>query len=310
MALGTLDRRPPPLFRQGTSAFNKLLLCGALAIALMVADARLGLTAPLRSMLAGVLAPVQRVLLAPLDAMEALGDRLRGAEAAMQAEAEARERLAAQALVLARTRHLETENTHLRRLLALSESLNTPTQAAEVLFESGDLYGRRMVIDRGQRDALAPGSPVIDERGVLGQVHRVHPTTAEVVLLADRDSSIPVQNARSQALYIAVGGERSAGLALRFVAANADIREGDVLRTSGLDGVYPPGLPVARVEQVQRQGDSVFATVTARPCAVVDRARQVLVLRPPERVTEARADPASAAAAAPAPRPVKPGARR
>ncbi|MCZ8233915.1 MAG: rod shape-determining protein MreC [Inhella sp.] len=309
MALGTLDRRPPPLFRQGTSAFNKLLVCGALALGLMVADARLGLTQPLRAALAGVMAPVQRVLAAPLNTAEAMGDLLRGAEAAMKAEAQARERLAAQALVLARTRHLEAENAHLRRLLALSASVPAATQAAEVLFESGDLYGRRMVIDRGQRDDLSPGSPVIDERGVLGQVRRVHPTTAEVVLLADRDSSIPVQNARTQALYIAMGGERSAGLALRFVAANADIREGDVLRTSGLDGVYPPGLPVARVEQVQRQGDSVFATVTARPYAVVDRARQVLVLGTPDRVSQARAEAASAAASAPPARPSARGGR-
>jgi rod shape-determining protein MreC len=294
MSLGTLDRRPPPLFRQGTSAFNKLLLCGALAILLMVADTRLGLTGPLRSALATVLAPVQRVLLSPLQAFENLGDRLRGAEAAMKAEAEARDRLAAQALVLARARNLQSENDHLRQLLSLRESLPVQTLAAEVLFESGDLYARRVVIDRGARDALQPGAPVIDERGVLGQLQRVHASTSELVLLTDRDSSIPVQNARSQALHIAVGGERSAGLELRFVAANADIREGDVLRTSGLDGVYPPGLPVARVEQVQRQADSVFAKVTARPYAVADRARQVLVLRPLPGVVAAREEAASA----------------
>jgi rod shape-determining protein MreC len=299
MSLGTLDRRPPPLFRQGTSAFNKLLLCGALALGLMLADARMGLTAPLRSALATVLAPVQRVLLSPIQAFDNLGARLRGADAAMQAEAEARERLAAQALVLARASQLQAENDHLRRLLSLREALPVQTLAAEVLFESGDLYARRVIIDRGGRDDVAPGAPVIDERGVLGQLQRVHATTAELVLLTDRDSSIPVQNSRSRALHIAVGGERSAGLELRFVAANADIREGDVLRTSGLDGVYPPGLPVARVESVQRQGDSVFARVTARPYAVADRARQVLVLRPLPGVAEARAEAASAPAAAP-----------
>ncbi len=294
MALGTLDRRPPPLFRQGTTALNKLLLCAALALLLMVADTRFAFTAPMRSVLATALAPVQRALLTPLQAWENLGDRLRGAEAAMQAEARAREQLAQQALVLARARTLQTENEHLRQLLALRQALPVGTIAAEVLFEASDLYGRRVVIDHGQRDDVQSGAPVIDERGVLGQLRRVHLSTAELVLLTDRDASIPVQNARTLALHVAYGGERTAGLELRFVAANADIKEGDVLRTSGLDGVYPPGLPVARVELVQRRGEGGFAQVTARPYAVADRARQVLVLRPLPGVAQARQETAVA----------------
>jgi rod shape-determining protein MreC len=298
MALGTLDRRPPPLFRQGTTAFNKLLVCTALAAVLMVADTRLAMTDPLRTALASALAPVQRVLLAPLQAWEGLGDRLRGAESAMEAEGRAREQLASQALVLARARTLQSENEHLRRLLALRDTLPVGTLAAEVLFESGDLFSRRVVIDRGSRQGVLPGAPVIDERGVLGQLRRVHLNTAELVLLTDRDASIPVQNSRTQALHVAFGGERTAGLNLRFVSANADIVVGDVLRTSGLDGVYPPGLPVARVEAVERRGEGGFALVTARPYAVADRARQVLVLKELPGVAEARAEAAAAAASA------------
>ena len=196
--------------------------------------------------------------------------------------------------MLARARTLQTENEHLRQLLALRQALPVGTIAAEVLFEASDLYGRRVVIDHGQRDDVQSGAPVIDERGVLGQLRRVHLSTAELVLLTDRDASIPVQNARTLALHVAYGGERTAGLELRFVAANADIKEGDVLRTSGLDGVYPPGLPVARVELVQRRGEGGFAQVTARPYAVADRARQVLVLRPLPGVAQARQETAVA----------------
>ncbi|MBH9578404.1 rod shape-determining protein MreC [Inhella proteolytica] len=297
MALATLDRRPPPLFRQGPTALNKLLFCAALSLVLMAADARFGLVNPLRSALATVLNPVQRALLAPVDAWDELRDRLRGARAAMQAEQAARNLLAQQALVLARTQTLERENEALRRQLGLQGSLPVSSRAADVLFQSGDLYSRRLVIDRGRADGVQPGAAVIDERGVLGQLTRVHLQSAEVMLLTDRDASIPVLNARTQALMVAYGGERHAGLELRFVAANADIKTGDALVTSGLDGVYPPGLPVAQVSLVERRGQTSFARVLAQPLARADGARQVLVLAPQARAEAAKAEQAEAAAA-------------
>lgn len=290
MALATLDRRPPSLFRQGPTAFSKLAVCAAAAIALMVADARFGLTPPLRSALATALAPLQRLLLAPVSSYESLSDRLRGAESAMQAERAARQQLSQQALVLARTQTLQQENEELRKLLVLRDALGVQTLAAQVLYEQRDVFARRVVIDRGRADGVAAGAPVIDERGVLGQLQRVHAGSSELTLLGDRDSSIPVVNQRTRAMYVAYGGQRPWGLELRFVAANADIKEGDVLRTSGLDGIYPPGLPVARVALVDRRAQTSFARVAAQPYAVADRARQVLVLRPLERVEAARAE--------------------
>lgn len=288
MALATLDRRPPSLFRQGPTAFSKLAVCAAAAIALMVADTRFALTPPLRSALATVIAPLQRLLLAPVDSWEQLTDRLRGAEAAMAAEAQARQQLSQQALVLARTLTLKQENEELRKLLGLRDSLPVSTVAAQVLYEQRDLYSRRVVIDRGRADGLAPGAPVIDERGVLGQLQRVHGSSSELTLLSDRESSIPVVNERTKAMHVAYGGQRPWGLELRFVAANADIQVGDVLRTSGLDGVYPPGLPVARVAEVDRRAQTSFARVAAQPYALADRARQVLVLRPVALVEAAK----------------------
>lgn len=288
MALATLDRRPPKLFHQGPTARSKLLICATAAVLLMLADSRFQLTPPLRSALAEVLAPLQRALLTPVDSYEALADRLRRAETAMAAEEAARKQLAAQALVLARTHTLQRENEGLRALLALRGSLQAETLAAEVLFEQRDAFARRVVIDRGSRDGLKPGAPVLDERGVLGQVQRVHAGSSEVLLLSDRDASIPVSNARTGALHVAYGGQQPWGLELRFVAANADIQEGDVLRTSGLDGVYPPGLPVARVAQVERRGSTSFARVAAQPYAVADRARQVLVVKPFAAVESAK----------------------
>jgi rod shape-determining protein MreC len=298
MPLGTLDRNPPPMFRQGTSAFSKLLFCAALAVFLMVADARFKLTAPARATLALVLHPLQRALLAPVDAWERAGDYLRGTERAMAAEDLARRQLVQQAERMARAAQLEAENQRLRALLELRPALPVPAIAAEVLYEAADPYSRRVVIDRGSQQGVQAGAPVINDAGVLGQVTRVHMFSAEVTLLSDKDAAIPVLNTRSLQRGVAYGGADGGAMELRFMAANADVKAGDLLTTSGLDGVYPPGLPVARVGAVERRGDSSFARVALQPLAQPDSVRHVLVLGPVQELERARSEAQAASAAA------------
>ncbi|WP_415840457.1 rod shape-determining protein MreC, partial [Roseateles saccharophilus] len=297
MPLGTLDRSPPPFFRQGPSALTKLALCSALALLLMVADARFKLMLPARAALALVLQPVQRLLLVPVDAWENAGDYLRGTKRAMAAEDLARRQLSAQAERLSRAEALQAENERLRKLLGLQPALVVPTLAAEVLFEAPDPFSRRVVIDRGATQGVAAGSPVINEAGVLGQVTRVYPLSAEVTLLTDKDAAIPLLNARTQMRNAAAGRPDGAGMELRFLAANADVKVGDLMTTSGLDGVYPPGLPVAKVTVVERRGDSSFAQVQLTPIAQPDSAHHVLVLQPMDRHIAARKEAEVAAAA-------------
>ena len=303
MPLGTLDRTPPPFFRQGTTALTKLLLCAALAIFLMVADARFKLAAPARAALALALHPLQRALLAPVDAWERAGDYLRGTERAMAAEDQARRQLVQQAERLSRAEQLQQENQRLRALLDLRPALQVPSLAAEVLYEASDPYSRRVVIDRGSRQGVVLGAPVINDAGVLGQVTRVYLLSAEVTLLSDKDAAIPVLNTRSQQRGAAFGGAEGGAMELRFMAANADLRQNDLLTTSGLDWVYPPGLPVARIASVERRGDTSFARVRLQPVAQLDDVRHVLVLGPLQELEKmrAQAQAASAAAAASAP---------
>ena len=296
MPLGTLDRTPPPFFRQGPSALTKLALCSALALLMMVADARFKLMQPVRATFALVLHPVQRLLLTPVDAWETAGDYLRGTKRAMEAEDQAKRQLAQQAERLSRAEALQAENEHLRKLLGLLPSLNVPSIPAEVLFEAPDPFSRRVVIDRGAALGVAAGSPVINEAGVLGQVTRVYPLSAEVTLLTDKDAAIPLLNARTQMRNAAAGRADGAGMELRFLAANADVKVGDLMTTSGLDGVYPPGLPVAKVSVVERRGDSSFAQVLLAPIAQPDSARHVLVLLPQDRHLNAKKEAEAAAA--------------
>mgnify|MGYP002654672696 FL=1 len=137
-----------------------------------------------------------------------------------------------------------------------------------------------MVVDIGSNRGVALGSPVINEDGVLGQVTRVYPLSSEVTLLSDKDAAIPVLNARSRQRGVAFGSPATGGLEMRFMAGSADIQEGDALVTSGLDGVYPPGLPVARVVRVDRRAESGFARIELEAITALDGVRHVLVLEP------------------------------
>ena len=282
MRPGTLDRTPPPFFRQGPTALTKLALCAALSVLCMVADLRWQVMEPLRATVATVLLPVQQGVAAPVQVLSAVAGYVRGLGQARTEVDSAHAQLAAQALALTQAAELQAENERLRTLLALGPRMQVPSLAAEVLHEAADLYARKVIINRGQTQGVLPGSPVIDERGVLGQVTRVLPLTSEVTLLIDRDAAIPVINTRTQqrgAAYGGVQGTHGPGMELRFVASNADIQPGDRLATSGLDGVYPPGLDVAEVTLVRPQGNGGFAQVLLTP-AGAEGVRHVLVLKP------------------------------
>ena len=153
--------------------------------------------------------------------------------------------------------------------------------AAEVLYEAADPFTRKMILDKGALQGVQTSSPVMDEQGILGQVTRVHPLVSEITLVTDREHSIPVLNTRTGARGVAFGESGGAPLLeLRYMATNADIEEGDMLTTSGVDGVYPPGIPVARVVKIERRADSVFARILCESLARVQGARHVMVLEP------------------------------
>ena len=280
MPLGTLDRTPPPFFRQGASALSKLMLFSALALFLMVADTRFQLTGPLRATIATVLYPVQWAVLQPVQWAR---DGLNHVQALRRAQEDVqilREQLRLQAPRVQQFDPLLLENERLRRLLELRERPQTAGLAAQVLYDAADPYAHKIIIDKGLIHGISPGSPVIDEAGVLGQVTRVYPSVSEVTLVIDADQAIPVLNTRTGVRAVAFGNPElhSGGLELRYMGINADVQPGDVLTTSGIDGVFPPGLPVARVDRVERRIEAPFALISCVPQARVDGTQQVLVL--------------------------------
>ncbi|MGC8507577.1 MAG: rod shape-determining protein MreC [Thiomonas sp.] len=282
MAYGTLERSPPPFFRQGPSALTRLLLFSALAVLLMALDARFKVTPLLRQGLSVAVYPLQRLAQAPVDWSQQLGRYL---ESPVQSQREI-VRLKRANLALSLQAQMEAqlrlENNRLRTLLHLQQSMPPTSVAAQISAQASDPFNRTVVIDRGSLQGVALGSPVIDETGLLGQVTRDYPWSAEVTLITDRDAVVPVQNQRTGERGVLYGepGLGQGGLELRWMPAAADVRVGDLLVTSGVDGIYTPGLRVARVTAVVRQRDTAFARVMCAPLADVEGGRHVLVLKP------------------------------
>ncbi len=290
MPLGTLDRIPPPFFRQGLSALSKLTVCAALSLFLMVADTRFGVTQPLRAVLADVLYPVQWLMLQPVNWARGGAGYFQSLQSAQTSAEQMRVALVQQSVKANQVDELLLENTRLRQLLELRARIATPAQAAQILYDAADPFSRKVVIDRGQVHGIVPGSPVIDGHGVLGQVTRVFGPVSEVTLITDGDQAIPVLNTRTGVRGVAFGdlSNPTGGMELRFTPADTDVQAGDVLSTSGVDGVYPPGLAVARVDKVERRSQSVFAQIALSPLAQVRGTIHVMVLQPVAGQIDAR----------------------
>ena len=281
MPLGTLDRSPPAFFKQGPSAVSKLLFFSALSVLLMVADVRFGVTQPLRATLSVALYPVQWLAMRPQVFMEYTGEYMQDRDVAQASERDARQQLLVQARRSGQVEQLALENKQLRELLNLSKRLETKGQTAEVLYDAADPFTRKLIIDKGMVNGIKPSSPVMDEHGILGQVTHVLPLLSEVTLVTDREHSIPVLNTRTGARGVAYGESGGAPLLeLRFMATNADIEVGDMLSTSGVDGIYPAGVLVGKVSKVERRAETAFARILCEPVGRVQGARHVMVLEP------------------------------
>jgi rod shape-determining protein MreC len=285
MALDTLDRSPPPIFRQGLSSLSKLVLLGLLSVLLMSVDKRLNVSQPIRSTVSVLLTPLQWLSLQPGHLVSAMGAYFHRVDEARDVALQYQTRTIGQAQRLQQVEQLMQENAHLRQLLDLRSQLERSSKAVEVLYETSDPYSQHIVIDKGQLSGITSGSAVMDVAGVVGQITRVYPLVSEVTLLTDRDQSIPVMNARTGQRYIAFGDPVTLGgsLELRFVPASADLQQGDLLTTSGIDGIYPAGLHVGRVQRIDRRIDNAFAKVYATPMASA-RGRHLLILPPAKDV--------------------------
>jgi rod shape-determining protein MreC len=183
-----------------------------------------------------------------------------------------------QALDLQRLSSTEAENAHLRLLFETRQKLKPSTKLAEIMHTGRDPFVHKVEINIGSQQDVAPGQAVVDGLGIIGQVTRVYPFTSEVTLITDKSLVIPVQVARNGLRAIAFGHGRDNTLYVPYLPTSVDIKEGDKLMTSGIDGTYPEGLTVAIVQRIERDPNSPFARIICTPAAGTDTNRQVLVV--------------------------------
>ena len=285
-----MEYSPPPLFKQGASARAKMMIFACISIALLLVDSRLDALRIARQVAGTVLYPVQVVALLPRDALVNMGNYFSSLSALEKQVSDLKQQQIAMSQTLQQAQRTQAENSQLRKLLEAREKLPGKTMLGEILYDARDVFTRKVILDRGSQQGVKAGLPVIDNQGVVGQVTRVFPFTSEVTLLTDKEQAIPVQVLRNGLRSVAYGRGQSGYLDLRFMEPNADVVVGDILVTSGIDGIYPAGLAVARVTQVENNANGAFGRIVCQPLAGIQRNTQLLILmslpempaRPPE----------------------------
>ncbi len=276
-----IDHAPPPFFKRGPAPLALLTFYIAISVALFVIDLRAKSLDLVRQSISLLVDPVQRVAQTPGSLVDYASNYLQGIQALEVENRDLKHAKLNTAPDLQRLAQLEAENDRLRKLLAVKEREKAQGQVAQILYTARDPFSRRVIVDKGQQSGIVAGQPAIDEAGVVGQVTRVFPFSAEVTLITDKDQAVPVQIVRSGQRSV-VFGLGNGQLELRYMPANADVQVGDILVTSGLDSIYLPGFPVAKVINIERDSAYSFARIFCAPIAGVENFGELMVLSPRE----------------------------
>ena len=276
-----MDHQPPPFFKRGPAPLAQLSFYAALSLALIFIDSRFQTLELLRQGVSLFTHPVQQLAHAPVEYLQDTGNSFVSIKN-LQDENNRLKRAQLDGLdTLLRTRHLEAENERLRKLLDVKNRQKANGRVAQILYAARDPYSRKVIVDKGQQDKIIAGQPGVDDAGIVGQVTRVFPFVSEITLVTDKDQAVPVQVVRN-GLRSVVFGLGNGQLELRFMPANADVQNGDLLVTSGLDGIFLSGFPVARVVHIERDTSYSFARIYCVPVAGVENFGEVMILDPRE----------------------------
>ena len=282
---------PPPIFHRGPAPRVRLLILSVLCVAMLVADLRFGYLEFVRQVATVIIYPLQRAAAAPVDFARNASVYFATLVDVQLENAELRRSQVEAAQRLLRFEQLEKENEELRQLTGLGHALALHGVGAEVLYDAPDPFSRKVILDRGAHHGIRAGLAVVDARGLLGQISRVYPVQSEITLLTDREQVVPVTVERTGVRGV-LSGTGDGKVEMRFMQVGSDIQAGDRLVTSGLDGLFVAGLPVAMISSVSSTGGP-YLTVLCEPVARVERATQVLVLGP-EQPVPSRPDPQQA----------------
>jgi len=274
-------REPPPFFHRGPSPLARLTFFALLAIATMIADHRFGALEAVRLSLSVLVAPLQGLAAAPGAALARVADYFASQDRLLRDNEALQAKLLEYSAAAQQSKLLAAEQQQFLAMTPPRSRFGAEGVIAEVLTYGRNPFVRKLVLDKGLTHGIKAGMPVIDAEGVVGQVTAVGTFTSEVTLLTEKDQSVPVMLVRNGLRAIAVGSGKGGSIDVPFMPVSADIQNGDLFVTSGIDGTYPAGLVVARVAAVEKNAAYVFARITALPAAGVDHHRFVRILTSP-----------------------------
>ena len=272
------QHQAPAFFARGPSPLARLSFFTALSLALMATDSRLQYLAGVRENLMTLLHPLQMVANAPAGIYDFTDEYFSAHHHLLNENVRLKKQALTQDITLQRLNTLSLENTNLRSLLDAKQSLVETSTLAEIIHVGRDSFTKKVIVNRGKNHNVATGAAAVDAKGVIGQVTRTYPSSSEITLITDKSLAIPVQIERNGLRAIAFGKGRDNTLDLPYLPVNVDIRRGDKLVTSGIDGVYPAGLAVATVTEMKTTQDSPFAHIVCMPAGGVENNRQILLV--------------------------------
>jgi rod shape-determining protein MreC len=273
-----IHHESPTFFHRGPSPLARLTFFTLAAIALMIADHRFHALETVRLSLSALAAPVQQVATMPGEAVARVGDYFASQQRLLRENQELKTTVLEQSAAAQEARLLKAEQEHLLAMTSGKSRYAENGTIAEVLYTARNPFTRKIVVDKGLTNSIKAGMPVIDGSGVVGQVTSVGTFSSEVTLVTEKDQSVPVMVVRNGLRAVAVGSGKEGSIDIPFMPVSADVQNGDLFVTSGIDGTYPPGLVVAEVTSVQKNAAYVFAKISAKPMAGVDNFRYVMVL--------------------------------
>jgi rod shape-determining protein MreC len=286
-----MTHEPPPFFNRGPSPTARLTFFGLMALAAMFADLRFHYLNDMRQVISVLIYPVERVMVSPLQLFGRATDYFSDQRRLLQDNDDLKRQLVEQSAKAQRGATLDAEYSHLRTLLGAADRFNTKGVLAEVVHVSRNPFSHKIMVNKGTKDGVVQGLPVIDETGVVGQITTVTSFSGEVTLLIEKDQAIPVAVSRNGLRAIAVGTGNNNTLQVPFLPTNADIRKDDLLITNGIDGTYPPGLAVASVSEVEQGSALLFSKVTALPLAGLGNHRYLMILTTPPSADYPQTEP-------------------
>ncbi len=274
-------QQTPAFFVRDASPFPRMVFFCALSVIVMAADSRLNFLSQIRQGFIGILHPIERAANAPSEWVRDAKKYFTVHNNLVQQNYILKQQAFEHDFKLQRLKTLTAENNHLRSLLFGDIPIHPKAVLGEISHTDRDPFTNAVIVNRGTQHNIKAGQAVVDSKGVIGQITRVYPFSSEVTLITDKSLSIPIQIERNQLRAIAFGAGDNT-LDIPYLPTNVDIKIGDKLVTSGIDGIYPGGLAVATVTNIEQNSDSPFAKIVSAPVAEVSHHLQLLLLNLPQ----------------------------